>query len=152
MRDCLSNINWDDILQTKDVENMWTAFMEVLNNAIDIYVPLTSSSGRNKKTIWSDHNCLRAVKLKNKRWKKFSKSSNYNDFVEYQIATNKAVKAVRTVKLKFAKKLAKQVKEDPKSFFAYVRSKSKTKDMVDLLNNNNGNVATDNDEMCETLN
>ena len=90
IRDCLSKINWDDILQNKDVKNMWTAFMEVLNNAIDIYVPLTGSSGRNKKTTWSDHKCLRAVKLKNKRWKKFSKSSNYN-----QIARNKAVKAVR---------------------------------------------------------
>ena len=49
MRYCLSKINWDDILQNKDVENMWTAFMEVLNNATDIYVPLTSSSGRKKK-------------------------------------------------------------------------------------------------------
>ena len=51
MRDCLSKINWDDILQNKDVENMWIAFMDVLNNAIDIYIPLTSSSGRNKKTM-----------------------------------------------------------------------------------------------------
>ena len=83
MRDCLSKINWDEVLQNTDFENMWTACMEVLNNAIDIYVPLTSSSGRNNKTIWSDHKCLRAVKLKNKRWKKFSKSSNYYDFVEY---------------------------------------------------------------------
>ena len=49
MRDCLSKINWDDILQNKDVENMWNAFMEVLNNSIDIYVSLTSSSRRNKK-------------------------------------------------------------------------------------------------------
>ena len=98
--------------------------------------------------MWSDHKCLRAVKLKYKRWKKFSKSNNYNDFVEYQIARNKAVKAVRKSKLKFEKKLAKQVKEDPNSFFAYVRSKSKTKDKVDPLNDNNDNVATDNDEIC----
>ena len=48
MRDHLSKINRDDILQNKDVENIWTAFMEILNNAIDIYVPLISSSGRNK--------------------------------------------------------------------------------------------------------
>ena len=64
MKNCLSKINWDDILQNKGVENMWTAFMEVLNNPIDIYVPLTSSSGRNKKKCGSDHKCLRAVKLK----------------------------------------------------------------------------------------
>ena len=37
-------------------------------------------------------------------------------------------------------------------FFAYVRSKSKTKDKVSPLNDNNGNVATDNDEMCEIHN
>ena len=85
-------------------------------------------------------------------WKKFSKSSNYNDFVEYQIARNKAVKAVRKAKLKCEKKPAKQIKEDPKSFIAYVRSKSKTKDKVGPLNDNNVNVATDNGEMCEILN
>ena len=49
MKDCLSKINWDEVSQYKDVANMWTAFMVVLNNAIDIYVPLISGSGRNKK-------------------------------------------------------------------------------------------------------
>ena len=74
-------------------------------------------------------------------------SKNYNDFVEYQIARNKVVKAVRKAKLKFEKKLAKQDKNDRKSFFAYIRSKSKTKNKVVPLNDNKGNVATDNDEM-----
>ena len=81
-----------------------------------------------------------------------SKSSNYNDFEEYQIARNKGVKAIRKAKLKFEKQLAKQVQEDPKSVFAYVRSKSKTTDKVGPLNDNKGNVDTDNDEMCEILN
>ena len=49
MRDCLSKVNGEEVLQNKDVDNMWTAFMEVLNNAIDKYVPLTSSSGHNIK-------------------------------------------------------------------------------------------------------
>ena len=40
MRDCLSKINWEEVLQNKDVENMWTAVMAVLNNAIDIYISL----------------------------------------------------------------------------------------------------------------
>ena len=70
----------------------------------------------------------------------------------YQIARNKAVKAVRNAKLKFEKKLAKLVKGDPKSFFVYARSKSKTKDIVGPLNDNNDNIATDNDEICEILN
>ena len=67
---------------------------------------MNSSSDAIKKTMWSDQKCLRAVKLKDKSWKKL-KSSNYNDFVEYKIPRNKAVKAVRKGKLKFEKKLAK---------------------------------------------
>ena len=48
--------------------------------------------------------------------------------------------------------LQNKLKRIQKAFFAYVRSKSKTKDKVGPLNDNNGNVATDNDEMCEILN
>ena len=69
--------------------------------------------------------------------KKFPQSSNYYDFVEYQIARNKAVKSVGKAKLKIEKNLAKQVTDDLKSFIAQVRSKSKTNDnLVGPLNDN----------------
>ena len=45
-----------------------------------------------------------------------------------------------------------KLKRIQNSFFAYVRFKSKTKENVGPLNDNNGNVATDNDEMCEIRN
>ena len=67
MRDCLSKINWDEVLQNKDVENTWTAFMAVLNNAIDKYVslPLTNSSGRNR-----ENNVVRSKVSKSSETKK----------------------------------------------------------------------------------
>ena len=37
-------------------------------------------------------------------------------------------------------------------YYCLKTSKSKTKDKVGPLNDNNDNVATDNDEMCEILN
>jgi len=48
----------------------------------------------------------------------------YNDFVEYKIAWNMAVKA----KQQFERKLAMDIKSNPKRFYAYVRSKTKVKD------------------------
>ena len=50
------------------------------------------------------------------------------------------------------KKLASNVKTDPKSFYAYVRSKSKTKTSVGPLKNGDGVLISDDLQMSEILN
>ena len=50
------------------------------------------------------------------------------------------------------KKLASNVKADPKSFYAYVRSKSKTKSSVGPLKNDDGVLISDDLQMSEMLN
>ena len=49
-------------------------------------------------------------------------------------------------------KLASNVKADPKSFYAYVRSKSKTKTSVGPLKNDDGVLISDDLQMSEMLN
>jgi hypothetical protein len=72
--------------------------------------------------------------------------------LEYKKVRNKAVSAIRKARIDFEKKLAVQVKNDPKSFFAYVRSKNKTKDKVVPLIDNNGLIVKEDVQMCEVLN
>ena len=50
------------------------------------------------------------------------------------------------------KKLASNVKTDPKSFYAYVRSQSKTKTSVGSLKNGDGVLISNDLEMSEILN
>ena len=49
-------------------------------------------------------------------------------------------------------KRSQGIKENPKSFYSYIRSKSKTKDRVGPLSDANGNVISDDGIMSEMLN
>jgi len=48
--------------------------------------------------------------------------------------------------------LSQDVKDNPKSFYRYVRSRTKSKDKVGPLKDSFGNVIDDNKGMCDMLN
>ena len=71
-------------------------------------------------------------------------------FVKKQV--NKASKAVKLAKRNFEKQIAKKIKSDPKSFYSYVKSKTKFKSTIGPLSNDNGDLVGDYREMAELLN
>jgi len=76
-------------------------------------------------------------------WVRYRQSRTYNDLIEYKIAQNKAVKEYRNAKWQFEKKLAKDIKSYPKRFYAFVRSKTKVKEVVGPLEDNNGQLVSE---------
>jgi hypothetical protein len=58
----------------------------------------------------------------------------------------------RWIKRNFERKLAKDIKVNPKSFCAYVRSKTKVRDAVGPLVNSDGVKESDREERCNILN
>ena len=99
-----------------------------------------------------NRNAKAAMKYKSRMWLRYRQSKSYNDMVEYKIAQRKAVKEYKKAKKQFERKLAKDIKTNPKSFYAYVRSKSKVKDSVGPLKDSNGNLVSEKEEMCNLLN
>ena len=59
---------------------------------------------------------------------------------------------IRKAKKSFEKKLSENIKNDPKSFYAYVRSKSKAKPKVWPLSDENNSLVDDDVQMCNILN
>ena len=59
---------------------------------------------------------------------------------------------IRKVKKSFEKKLSVNIKSEPKSFYAYVRSKSKTKTKVGPLIDSQNMQVKEEEQMCEILN
>ena len=59
---------------------------------------------------------------------------------------------IRSSKRMFEQKLATNIKQDSKSFFAYIISKQRVKDSIGSLKGNNGAVISNNKEMAESLN
>ena len=95
---------------------------------------------------------LRIRKYKSVLWNKYHNSGSYNDLCEYKRVLNRATSEYKKLSLALKKKLAGNVKTDPKSFYAYVRSKSKTKTSVGPLKNGDGVLVSDDLEMSEILN
>ena len=66
-------------------------------------------------------------------WKRYSNTRQYQDFLNYKAARNLASKEVRTSKRMFERKLAKDIKTNPKCFWKYVKSKTKVKTGINDL-------------------
>ena len=76
-------------------------------------------------------------------WKRYRETREYHLYEAYKRQCNKAQNEVKKAKWYFEKKLAENIKTEPKSFYAYTRSKTRTKDSVRPLVDLMGEVITD---------
>ena len=83
-------------------------------------------------------------------WRVYKHTGNVEDYTNYKEAL--ATTEIRKSKITFEKKLAGNIKNDSKSFYAYVRSKQKVRDKVGPLENNSENIISDGFQMAEVLN
>ena len=74
------------------------------------------------------------------------------DYANYKEALNIATTEIRKCKRTFEKKLAGNIKNDSKSFYADVRSKQNVRDKVRPLENNRGNIISYGFQIAEVLN
>ena len=102
---------------------------------------------------WFNAERRRNQEFKYAMWTKYRDSMwGYACKQEYVSARNKCTEVYRKAKLSFEEKLAKTVTEDSKSFYSYVRSKSKVKDAFGPLVNSSGKTVTNKLEMYNLLN
>ena len=91
-------------------------------------------------------------KNKIRMWKRYKENKSYNNLVEYKLALNRVTRSYKASKADFESKLAKNIKSNPKAFYNYIRSKSKTEDKVGPLNDDySGSVISDSYGMYKVL-
>ena len=90
--------------------------------------------------------------FKQTMWRVYRRTRKDEDYANYKEALNLATTEIRKSKRTFEKKLAGNIKNYSKSFYAYVRSKQKVRDKVGPLENNRGNIISDGFQMAEVLN
>jgi hypothetical protein len=95
---------------------------------------------------------LRARRHKLNKWHQYRLSGSYNDRVEYNLARRKADREYRRARGAFESRVAAEVGSNPKSFYAYVRSKTTVRDIVGPLKSSDGTLVSGSEEMCKVLN
>ena len=73
-------------------------------------------------------------------------------YSQYRHKLNTANRANKTAQQNFEKKLAENIKNNNKSFYAYIRNKQRTKDKVGPLKDQNGELLVEDQKNAELLN
>ena len=90
--------------------------------------------------------------LKQTMWRVYRRTRKDEDYAKYKEALNAATTEIRQSKRSYEEKLACNIKNDSKSFYAYVRSKQNVQDKVGPLEDSAGNIISQGFLMAEDLN
>lgn len=117
IKDALDQTDWSVELEG-DVVTAWERFKCKLLKLEERYVPMKRGRrGTHKKEIWMTYKALKSVHKKRQVFNKYKDK----DHPAVTRAGLKARQAIRKAKRNFEKKLSQKIKQDSKSFFAYVR-------------------------------
>jgi len=149
IRGQLQNINWDELLERDTVEEAWDSFTQLLYVTEETYIPMkTSPRCHRRKPLWLTNSAVKAIRHKHNVYRKYKRK----DHPACKLASRETNKAVHNAKANYEKKLAQNIKIDNKSFFAYVRSKSKAKVKAGPLLADTGQVVDSPQELAEEFN
>ena len=138
MRTYLANIDWNNLLKNKTPIECWTCLKYDIEGIVAKFVPLRKQGKRSRKK-----EAIRNFFHKQMLWRVYKHTGNAEDYTNYKDALNLAKTEIRKCKRTFEKKLAGNIKNDSKSFYAYVRSKQKVRDKVGPLENSSENIISD---------
>lgn len=142
--------NWNEIIKGENIDDDWNRFKTVIEEIVDKNIPLRKL--RKKKYPWVTNNVIKCRRAKNKAWAKYLKVRTNKSYEKYKQKLNKSVAANKSAQIEFEKQLAKDVKTNSKSFYAYVHSKQRTKEKVGPLKDNSGEILKDDQSTATLLN
>ena len=114
-----------------------------INELIDRYIPQKKRKIK-QKCLWLNRSVKKVIRKRNKKWKLYNATKKDIDYKKYKECRNLVVKELRKARNIFELKLAADVKNNPKSFYRYMRTKTKSKDRVGPLKDSAGNLIEDN--------
>lgn len=144
----LQVIDWSHLFSNLPVDDCWKVFKGKLQDLEAKYVPKKIVNSGKSKPIWMTYRAVKAVKRRHKIFRKYKDPEH----PACKKADKKASVATKQSKRSFELKLAQKIKTDKKSFFAYVKSKTKTKVKVGPLTDTQGHETRDSSRMVEIFN
>ena len=108
----------------------------------------------NKKhdTPWMNRESLRAIKKKRTKWKRYQYCKSVDSKLLYETARREVNKKLKAAKRGYEKHLSENIKTNNKAFWNYVQSRTKTRESVGNLVDDNGKILTDGLQKAKMLN
>ena len=149
MKKRLQKIKWPPKLRG-DFADSFQTFIKEMDIVTKGCIALKTKR-RKKKNIYMNKNALHLKQKKERLWKKYKKTKSYYDRERYRSVKNRLRSLTRMLRRDFEGQLARDVKNEPKKFWAYVKSKTKTRSKIPPLMSD-GTLASTDKEKAEVLN
>ncbi|GAB0204964.1 hypothetical protein GRJ2_002962000 [Grus japonensis] len=150
-RDLLGRIPWDKALEGRRAQDSWLVFKGHLLQAQEQCIPTKRKSSKNtKRPSWMNKELLGKVKQKKEAYRGWKQGQV--TWEEYRETVRAARDQVRKVKALIELNLARDVKDNKKSFYRYVSDKRRTRENVSPLQKETGDLVTQDMEKAEVLN
>ena len=137
-------MDWDALLLDNEASHMYLDFSSQCSLVIDECVPKYKQSSGVKRPKWMNSEVWQPLSAKERAWKRLRARKTGIRKDKYREERNKATELVRKAKRDFEKALIKDIKKNKKKFWAYIRSKTKIKEIILRVAKENGTL-TDND-------
>ncbi len=134
-----------------DMENAWSDFIRCLDKIKTEYVP-TIKIKPNERPKWMSRELLQLVRKKKRAWKTFRSQGTAVNLETYKTLEKDVVKKVRNAKRRMEKEISKNEDRNNKKFTNYIRSKTKSKQSIGPIKNEEGKLLTDDLELAQELN
>ena len=150
IRQVAQDLGLCDSVKGDDVNADWGTFKATLLKIREMAIPLSRKRGQQCR--WATRKTTKYRRSKNKAWARYKKLNTVEAYEKYRVKLNQSTGENRRAQLNFENKLAKSIKTDNKSFFAYVRDKQRSKVRVGPLKDTAGKVITDDLTSANILN
>ena len=152
-RQMIREIDWNQELNGKSVDDAWDTFLYHYNEVVAKTVPLYQVNGRKYKKKWMTKGILMLIQKKDELWKLYRKNKKSKKrLMRYKKIRNQVTAAIKKAKCSFEYQLAKEVRDNPRAFFAYARSRTSIREELKTVRKPDGEMTSNLLETCEVLN
>ena len=150
MKKVLREIQWNEIL-VNDVDTDWDCFKKTITAMCDQFIP--------KKTIkeikqppWLKREIVRLLRQKRAAWRRYQNSKLEADLQSFKLVQKKVKNSIKRAKHNHEIQISKNAKKNPKLFYSYLSNKKQNRIHVGPLNQGDGGLCDDSQEMAEMFN
>ena len=147
----LGEVNWQNNLAGKSVEEAWDNFRNTLDTATAKFVPNSTIRAANTPK-WLTREIVKLVRKKKRAWKLTKTHGTLENMENYKKLEKEVIVKLKNAKRNMEKKLANSGNNNAKTFANYIKSKTKSHTGKGPLKDSDGRLITEDKEMSETLN
>jgi exonuclease III len=122
VKDEISAVVWDEVLQTNDTNTAWIMLKNILSNTIDKHAPQIHKRVKGKRSPWINRDLKKEMNKRDAFHRRFRKSKAENDHAIYKQQRNRTNILIRKAKRNYNKNLLRESAKNSKKFWSAIKT------------------------------